>query len=253
MVDLEYIKQQAENGLYDWESCTRLIGGIVAVVQRLQASKRDEETKEQWVAIEKGTKTSAGADERPRAFCKALEFLLDRVNAMRIDAANARLLLIAPVIQDHGVDYERGKFQDRQDGMLTLERTQQWIKHAVQSEVLEKRVDLDRLVEGKADAFVHVHAKAVLSVLSLVTERTTMKVDVCPETLLFDLHGISMLQREFGTLTTTASMAAAAAHDLGGNGANHEVQRKISESDMLVQQEESADMNLEDMMAKIKA
>ena len=125
--------------------------------------------------------------------------MLDRVNAMCIDAANARLRLIAPVIQDHGMDYERGKFQDRlNDGTLTLERTQQWIKHAVLSEVLEKRVDLVRLVEGKADAFVHVHAKAVLS---LVTERTTMKVDVCPETLLFDVHRISMLQREFGSLT----------------------------------------------------
>ena len=54
MVDLEYIKQQAENRLYDWESCTRLIGGIVAVVQRVQAPKRDEETKEKWAEIEKG-------------------------------------------------------------------------------------------------------------------------------------------------------------------------------------------------------
>jgi hypothetical protein len=48
---------------------------------------------------------------RPLAFCKGLEFLLDRVNAMRIDAANARLRMIAPVIKDHSIDYERGKFQ----------------------------------------------------------------------------------------------------------------------------------------------
>ena len=35
-----------------------------------------------------------------------------------------RLRLIAPVIKDHGVDYERGKFQDKlKDGTLTLERT----------------------------------------------------------------------------------------------------------------------------------
>ena len=32
----------------------------------------------------------AAAEDQPRAFCKALEFLLERVNAMRIDAANAR-------------------------------------------------------------------------------------------------------------------------------------------------------------------
>ena len=49
--------------------------------------------------------------DHPLVFCNALEFLLDRVNMMRIDAANARLRLIAPVVRDHGIDYERGKFQ----------------------------------------------------------------------------------------------------------------------------------------------
>ena len=34
------------------------------------------------------------------------------------------LRLIAPVVKDHGVDYERGKFQDKlNDGSLTLART----------------------------------------------------------------------------------------------------------------------------------
>ena len=37
----------------------------------------------------------------------------------------SRLRLIAPVIKDHGIDYERGKFQDKlRDGTVTLERTQ---------------------------------------------------------------------------------------------------------------------------------
>lgn len=36
-----------------------------------------------------------------------------------------RLRLIAPVIMDHGIDYERGKFQDKlNDGSLTLARTE---------------------------------------------------------------------------------------------------------------------------------
>jgi hypothetical protein len=35
-----------------------------------------------------------------------------------------RLRLIAPVIRDHGIDYERGKFQDKlANGTLTVERT----------------------------------------------------------------------------------------------------------------------------------
>jgi len=123
-VDLDYIKQQAEAGLFTWGSCSRLVSAIVEVIQRVQAPKRDEETKAKWAETQ-ATMGGATAEEHPRAFCQALEFLLDRVNAMRIDAANARLRLIAPVIKDHGIDYERGKFQDKlNDGSLTLQRTE---------------------------------------------------------------------------------------------------------------------------------
>ncbi len=35
------------------------------------------------------------------------------------------LRLIAPVIKDHGIDYERGKLRDKlNDGTLTLKRTE---------------------------------------------------------------------------------------------------------------------------------
>lgn len=88
-VDLDFIKQQAEKGLFGWENCTRLIGSIVQVIQLVQAPKRDEETKLKWQDVTKAM-MEADVAEQPRSFCQALEFLLDRVNAMRIDAANAR-------------------------------------------------------------------------------------------------------------------------------------------------------------------
>ena len=66
---------------------------------------------------------SATASDQPRAFCKALEFLHERLNAMRIDAANARLRMIAPVLQRNGVAYERSKFNEKIAPGLTLERT----------------------------------------------------------------------------------------------------------------------------------
>ena len=69
--------------------------------------------------------SATAAEEQPRAFCDALEFLLERVNAIRIDAANARLRLIAPVIENHGLEYERSKFAEKlENGTLTLERTE---------------------------------------------------------------------------------------------------------------------------------
>ena len=89
VVDLDFIKQQAEKGLYNWENCMRLVGSVVAVIQQDQSTKRDEDTILRWRPVAKSME-EAEAAEQPRAFCKALEFLLNRVNVMRIDAANAR-------------------------------------------------------------------------------------------------------------------------------------------------------------------
>jgi hypothetical protein len=96
-VDLEFIKQQAELGLYGWDNCMRLIGSIVAVIQRVQAPKRDDETRARWKQVGQAMQDATGEDQ-PRSFCKALEFLLDRVNAMRIDAANARWPMMLTLI-----------------------------------------------------------------------------------------------------------------------------------------------------------
>jgi len=146
IMDLDHIKSQVEQGLFSWSSCTALVDNIVKVcapymilactgltppacvqvIMRVQAPKRDEETKA--LAKENASRMKAvdlSPQERPKAFCKALDMLLARVNVMRIDACNARLRLIGPVIKDHGIDYEHGKFHDKlNDGTLTLERTQ---------------------------------------------------------------------------------------------------------------------------------
>ena len=126
IIDISLIQQQVSENAIAWPDCKTLIGNIVGIVQKTQAPKRDAETLQQWRDT---ARLMLAADERledqPHAMCSALKFLLDRINAMRIDAANSRLRLISPVIKDHGIDYERGKFQDKlNDGSLTLERTE---------------------------------------------------------------------------------------------------------------------------------
>lgn len=218
IADLDYIKQQAEAGLFSWVSVTHLVYAMNQVVQRVQAPKRDEETKEKFAVIDKAMCAAAEVlEEQPRAFCKALEYLLDRVNAMRIDAANARLRLIAPVIKDHGIDYERGKFQDKlNDGTFTLERTQAWINGSVKQCVADSSVELDALLEGKARAFVYVHTTAMLQ---LVTSTTTVKADMVPETLSFDVHRLSMLQNEFQFLVMACTILVSIGHYLAADAA----------------------------------
>jgi len=50
--------------------------------------------------------------------------------------------------------------------------------------------------------------------LQLVTGETTIKADMVPETLLFDVHRLSLLQREFMTLTTATTIMVTLTHGL---------------------------------------
>jgi hypothetical protein len=96
-VDIDFIKGQAELGLYGWDSCKRLVGAVVGIIRRVQSPMRDADTQARWVVVGTSMEESDDSIDRPRVLCKALEFLLDRVNALRIDAANARWV-VAPCI-----------------------------------------------------------------------------------------------------------------------------------------------------------
>ena len=89
VIDIELIKQQTDSGAFNWDTCKQLVGSVVTVIKRIQAPSRDSATLERWrevgLAMQKSEK-----GEYARVFCRALEFLLDLVNILRVDAANAR-------------------------------------------------------------------------------------------------------------------------------------------------------------------
>jgi hypothetical protein len=55
---------------------------------------RDEETIKGWNLIKVDLDAATTVENVPHVFCRSLEFLLERVNIMRIDAANARYFLV---------------------------------------------------------------------------------------------------------------------------------------------------------------
>jgi hypothetical protein len=80
------------------------------------------------------TEAAARAELQPAAFCFGLKKLLEVVNYMRVDAANARLRLIAPVVTEHGVEYERGKFGEKlRSGAVTVVKIKAAIEKSVDS------------------------------------------------------------------------------------------------------------------------
>lgn len=192
LINLPVIEAAVESGNHSMTDSKILITGIVAVIQRVQMLERENETRTLWAPISKSMDDLSQSKELPRAVVKGLEFLLERVNVMRIDAANKRLGAIWPVIKDHGIGYVRGKFQDRlKDGTLTLEHTKAWIDEAVRVKVGSAWLSLPDLLSGGLEACTEVHAAAVVALISGLPDAKT------PETLLLDAFYIQELQREF--------------------------------------------------------
>lgn len=202
VVNLDHIWEQADAGRFSWSRRCKLISSIMAIIMQVLPPHRCEETRTMWVQIEQSLQ--APAEEQPQVFCKALEFLLSRVNLLRIDTLNARIRVIAPVIKDHGIEYERSKFQAKLNaGTLTLERTTAWIEHFSSDAEFNNTVKYGIII---------IHANAMLF---LITSKTAIKPETVPETLLFDIHRLISLQREFSTLVEAATMLATAKAAVG--------------------------------------
>jgi hypothetical protein len=72
-------------------------------------------------------------------FCQALDLCLDRIHIVRVEAANRKLRAIAPVIQEHGIDYERSHFDKKlRAGTITMDRTTAWISRTLEGIIQSK-------------------------------------------------------------------------------------------------------------------
>jgi hypothetical protein len=144
------------------------------------------------------------ATQQPHAFCTALCFMLDYVKALRITVANARLRIIAPVVQGRsGVEYVQGKVDMRQkeveargDGSWLL-RTHAWLRACVLSSCVSCSVNIDDLTTND-----HRKGQAYKTVLfegfvSLVTTVDAFKPEELAETLWLDKRRFAQLHAGF--------------------------------------------------------
>jgi hypothetical protein len=232
-IDLPLLEQQMNHDAFAWNDRIELVGNIVASIVRIQSPCRDIETRAAW-ATAAAAMRAAATDEsaQPVAFCEALRFLLDRVNVLRIDAANTRLRLIAPVIIDHGIEYERGKFQVKlNDGSLTLDRTRAAVADTVRRE-LQHHHDADgafgiALRRGDGSAHVRVHTSMLLHLVSGVAPPPSSSASVVggvgsaaaapvllPETLAFDSARLNSLFLEFARQALSIRLLLVSEHAL---------------------------------------
>jgi T-complex protein 11 len=119
-LDLDIIREKFESRQLSVEGWLEIFEKGFDLVMTIQAPSRDKETKQKHEEV----KNNLASEPLHIAVVKSLELLLDRVNIMRVDAANHRLKLIAPVVQEHGVGYFRDKFELKlKNGIITLDKT----------------------------------------------------------------------------------------------------------------------------------
>ena len=173
-IDMGVIHFRSNSGVFSIAEGYKLIESVVAIIERMQLQRREAETAQRFAVLSSEMRQTPGC---PSVFCKGLEFLLERLNIMRIDAANSRLRAISPVIRDHGIDYERGKFQERINaGTITLRLTTSWLK--------------DSMDAGESD-LNGVVTRAMLNTVS------TFDPKMCPETMMFESDRLQRFNSDF--------------------------------------------------------
>jgi hypothetical protein len=188
IIDVEFITQRTLIGAFNFEDGVNLVMGTTKIIMGMQPDMRKEETADMFEQV-KTLMETANADTQVVALVRGLEFLLNRVNILRVEAANARIRLIAPVVALHGISYEAGKFRDKVMVQKTIvpALTMRWISGfqmalaPIGSGVLPSAMRLD------------IHARAMVSLIS----GKESDVVVIPETLAHDTERIKSFKKEF--------------------------------------------------------
>jgi hypothetical protein len=201
-IDTVQLQTRAEQRAMTWEDFVAVVRSILEAIRRAQSQARVDDTNARWVVVRASLEAAANLEaDQPRAFCTALEFLLNRINILRIDTANARLRFIAPVIADHGIDYEVGKFDEKiAAGSITLDRTTAWLRRALISS------------PGASTPMPELHTRAMTA---LVFHPEPLTQDNIPETIALDLRYLVPLQNEIHYITSAATLLIMAARVLG--------------------------------------
>jgi len=143
-------------------------------------------------------------EEEMHAFTRALRFLVKDAKKLLATASNVRLLLLKPVVDKHGIVYERDKFKWLAGGEMTTTRA--CIRETVRAHVdkgLLKTSDF-----STNDSVQATHSKTILAdfFISVLVQRPHTTKEECPETLFLDMQDIIQMQEQYTRLVTISSM-----------------------------------------------
>lgn len=204
VLDIAFIDSQLQKNSFSWESCIMLVHATFKIFMQVEESKYNEKTIEQATQLVARMKSNPND---PEVFTEALDEMLKKVNDIRVQLANQRLRLIAPVVAAHGIDYERGKMREKlESGQLTMENLKRMIGQVTGEIIIGNDLEVARMMSaGTSRALFHTcYAKFMVHVLNTQPlDETNM-----PETLLLDTERCKSFQRFLFGFTSTATTSA---------------------------------------------
>jgi hypothetical protein len=163
-----------------------------------------QETLSKWKVCQSEIREVSGKNpiDCTRAICKALEFVVDRVHKIRVDTINNKLLVIAPVVRTHGIEYLKKRFTDKvTNGTITMQHTEKWITHTVE-QVLQQNnpvVDLNGIASSQNIIDLLAKFKGVMhaAFINLIAEYSN-NTEI-PGTMMLELVRVKALNACFHT------------------------------------------------------
>lgn len=168
------IEQRIKEDQFGWADCGAFISAILSKLQEIASSPELRNL----LSLELQTLPS---QYNPDTFISALKILNGFIHKIRIQQANERLEVIAPVIENHGIVYERSKFEQKlASNEVTLEKTTSWLQATARSDMVE-RPCIPQMVHNQA-------------MMTLIVEPPK---DQIPETLIYDRKRLYLWNKEF--------------------------------------------------------
>ncbi|KAE8606762.1 hypothetical protein XENTR_v10010859 [Xenopus tropicalis] len=234
VLDLDLIKQEAENGALN---IPRLAEFIIGMMGTLCAPARDEEIRKLRHIKE------------PIALFRAIFSVLD---LMKVDMANFAISSVRPHLMQQSVEYERKKFQDflekQQD---SLDIVTQWLQEAADALAPSRPEDAGPVAAEAADRTlcpVTVLNQAYVKLLSWDHRHKPF-----PETLLMDQIRFQEMQVELAQLTLLGTLLLITHNSAGPALSGHqEFQDRIKNIiKVLLQDVGSAPISTNDVLATV--
>ena len=201
VLDLDLMEQQVHASVFGERELLNLAITIVEIIKKIQLPIRRAEMETPWEE-----KRAAMESSSPLAFCEGFKFLSQQIKILNLDAANARLRLISPVVFAHGVEYEQLKMRKKlENGEISLNNTRAWIKESLGRFPVHV---IHQITQRNSLAMIKVHGSALVNLV----ENKNLKI---PETLQFDTYRFELMRSQYEWLVFSSVIVVTVLHCAG--------------------------------------